>query len=284
MLLSICIPTYNRAEYLNETLHSIVVQSAFNNSFDVEIVISDNCSSDNTSEISNKYVEKYPNKIRYYRNEKNIFDSNFEKVLSYGKGDFLKLNNDTLVHKENTLDILLETITNNIESKNILFFSNGSINNITTLQVDDLDSFVNIVSYNMTWIACFGIWKSDFEQIEDFNKNAKLHLVQVDILLRTIALKKYVEINNSNIFNSVSPKSKGGYNLFEVFGNNYLSILSRYVQNNQLTKKVFDIEKLNLLNKFIFPWFKRTIIDKTISFKTNKANYYLIKLNKYIKN
>jgi len=53
---------------------------------------------------------------------KNIADANFEKVLSYGKGLFLKLNNDTLKHQDGSLDNLLQTITENKETRNILFF------------------------------------------------------------------------------------------------------------------------------------------------------------------
>ena len=277
MLLSICIPTYNRAEYLNETLRSIVVQDRFNKSFDVEIVISDNCSSDNTSEIANKYVKMYPDKIRYFRNEVNIFDANFEKVLSYGKGEFLKLNNDTLVHKENTLDIIIETVKSNIEAMKILFFSNGTIQDIATVQVDDLDSFIKLVSYNFTWIGCFGIWKVDFDLIKDFNRKAKLRLVQVDILLRLISAKKHVLINNTCIFDSVNPKTKGGYNLFKVFVNNYLSLLRICVKNKQIKKSTYDEERLKLLNEFILIWNKRIISEKKYSFKITGSNYYLIK-------
>lgn len=51
-LLSICIPTYNRSTYLRESIESIIHQSEFI-SGDVEIVISDNASTDNTENIGN---------------------------------------------------------------------------------------------------------------------------------------------------------------------------------------------------------------------------------------
>ncbi|MCX8512062.1 MAG: glycosyltransferase, partial [Chthoniobacteraceae bacterium] len=44
--LSICIPTFNRSQYLRLTLESITNQELFQNSDEIEIVISDNCSSD----------------------------------------------------------------------------------------------------------------------------------------------------------------------------------------------------------------------------------------------
>jgi glycosyltransferase involved in cell wall biosynthesis len=58
-LLSICIPTFNRAYILEKTLHSIVSQKIFQDTNEIEVIVSDNCSSDNTFEIVNKYIKKY---------------------------------------------------------------------------------------------------------------------------------------------------------------------------------------------------------------------------------
>lgn len=52
-LLSLCIPTYNRGEILRETLDTIVLSPDFDDR--VEVVICDNCSTDNTREISQEY-------------------------------------------------------------------------------------------------------------------------------------------------------------------------------------------------------------------------------------
>ncbi|EBH2219729.1 glycosyltransferase, partial [Salmonella enterica] len=49
MLISFCIPTYNRKEYLEELLNSINNQEKFN--LDIEICISDNASTDGTEEM-----------------------------------------------------------------------------------------------------------------------------------------------------------------------------------------------------------------------------------------
>ena len=68
-LLSICIPTFNRGDLLNDILSKYVDNPQFDN--DVEIVISDNASTDSTEDICRRYVEKYSN-IRYFKNEENI--------------------------------------------------------------------------------------------------------------------------------------------------------------------------------------------------------------------
>ncbi|HGF6568830.1 TPA: glycosyltransferase, partial [Yersinia enterocolitica] len=46
-MLSICIPSYNRANYLLKALNSIYSQN--NHSMDFEVCISNNCSSDDYS-------------------------------------------------------------------------------------------------------------------------------------------------------------------------------------------------------------------------------------------
>jgi glycosyltransferase involved in cell wall biosynthesis len=64
---SIGVPVYNGEKYLAETLDSLLAQSLE----DFEIVISDNASTDRTSEICRSYQAKDP-RIRYSRNARNI--------------------------------------------------------------------------------------------------------------------------------------------------------------------------------------------------------------------
>ena len=64
-LLSICIPTYNRAECLEDCLRSL--ERATQGLIDrVQIVISDNASTDHTPEVVQKWAAVLP--IRYIRN------------------------------------------------------------------------------------------------------------------------------------------------------------------------------------------------------------------------
>ena len=59
-LLSICVPTYNREIYLQECLDSIISQDSFDEDT-IEIIISDNASTDGTQSLIKKYQEKYRN-------------------------------------------------------------------------------------------------------------------------------------------------------------------------------------------------------------------------------
>jgi abequosyltransferase len=88
--LSVAIPTYNGAGTIRETLDSIIPQLQEN----VDIVISDNASTDNTAEIVREYQSKYSN-IRYFRNEDNVgADRNFDQAIRRSQGEFVWLFSD----------------------------------------------------------------------------------------------------------------------------------------------------------------------------------------------
>ncbi|EDQ3425490.1 glycosyltransferase family 2 protein, partial [Salmonella enterica subsp. enterica serovar 4,[5],12:i:-] len=70
MLISFCIPTYNRKEYLEELLNSINNQEKFN--LDIEICISDNASTDGTEEMIDVWRNNYNFPIIYRRNSVNL--------------------------------------------------------------------------------------------------------------------------------------------------------------------------------------------------------------------
>lgn len=82
--LSICIATLNRAGYIGETLASIGSQLRP----DVEVVIVDGASVDNTRDVVAPYVARYAN-IHYYRETTNSgVDADFDKAVGYATGDY----------------------------------------------------------------------------------------------------------------------------------------------------------------------------------------------------
>jgi abequosyltransferase len=104
--LSICIPTFNRGEYIKSTIDSIVNQCCDN----IEIVISDNASTDNTEIIVKKYIEKFSN-IKYIRQKVNLgADLNYLEVVKYANGNYCWFlgSDDQLV--DGSLAIVLKVI------------------------------------------------------------------------------------------------------------------------------------------------------------------------------
>ena len=93
MLVSIGTPTYNRANgYLKYALESALNQTYKN----IEIIISDNCSPDNTEELVRSYNDE---RIRYVKHAKPLHPiDNFNYCVEMAKGDyFLMLHDDDMI-------------------------------------------------------------------------------------------------------------------------------------------------------------------------------------------
>lgn len=90
MLISICIPTYNRKNLLSRAILSALDQDYQN----LEIVVCDNASTDGTEEIMLEMINKYP-KVKYFRNEQNAgMVANWKLCLERAKGDYYMILDD----------------------------------------------------------------------------------------------------------------------------------------------------------------------------------------------
>lgn len=93
-LISIAIPTYNRASCLRKLLSNILNQIEKLDGL-VEVCISNNNSTDNTSVVVADFQKKYPNLINYNGNKENLgADRNILKVMEMSRGDFIWLLGD----------------------------------------------------------------------------------------------------------------------------------------------------------------------------------------------
>jgi len=83
-LISIGIPTYNRSKGVRKTLASIWAQKYQN----LEVIISDNCSSDDTKNVIQSIGLDHP-ELKYYRQDSNIgLVKNFDFVLRKATGKY----------------------------------------------------------------------------------------------------------------------------------------------------------------------------------------------------
>src|SRR3954447_3399773 len=79
---TVCIPTYNRSELLRSSLQSVLWQSLR----DIEVIVSDNASSDDTAEVVRSLGDP---RVVYDRNDENIgLFANMSRCLSLGSGHY----------------------------------------------------------------------------------------------------------------------------------------------------------------------------------------------------
>lgn len=106
LTLSVCIPTYNRARYLESLLAELATQiGGLKHSY--EILIGDNCSEDTTEQVVASYQGRL--NIRYFRRPSNLGSAeNLNQLYRSARGKYV------LYHADDDLPILAE-INNNLD-------------------------------------------------------------------------------------------------------------------------------------------------------------------------
>lgn len=260
-ILSICIPTYNRAEHLKKCIESIVCQEEFTTG-EVEVVVSDNCSNDNTRDVAYEYSNKYKN-FHYFNNAENIRDRNFPLSISRASGIYRKLSNDTMIWHPGSMAYMVHQIKNKINDKPVMiFYPNDEEQSI---KASSLDETLGVIGYYATSISCFGVWADHF----CYNENGcDKFLWQTEFLLKNIVEKKDSLIITKKLYAINEIKKKDlSYGLFNVFYNNFLGMVRYWLDRGQVSPKVYEEIRKKLLLTFFSPYV---------------ANYNIIAKDKYI--
>jgi glycosyltransferase involved in cell wall biosynthesis len=109
-LVSVCLITYNHEKYIRKSIEGVLSQAT---DFPIEIVIGEDCSTDNTYSICKEYENIFKNEIRIIKHDKNIgLNSNFistvkkcaGKYIAYLEGDDWWIKNDKLQKQINILE------------------------------------------------------------------------------------------------------------------------------------------------------------------------------------
>lgn len=105
-LISIVLPVYNGETFLRESIDSVRSQTYQN----WELIIVDDCSTDNTAEISLAYQEM-DSRIHYFKNEKNLrLPRNLNKGFSLTHGDYLTWTSDDNIYNPDALEKMCTVI------------------------------------------------------------------------------------------------------------------------------------------------------------------------------
>ena len=254
--LSICIPTFNRVNLLLKCLESILSQITADIASDVEIVISDNASSDATEELCRQLEDRFPRNIRYFRQKTNAgAEENVFKVLCLGRGDFLKGLNDSIICQPGSIAELLRVAKACKDTKPALCFLNGALGySDFASDCNTVDLIIQHASYFVTWWGSFGTWREQLDEEALFLRNKHTLLVQTDNLLRQVQANQSAIVVNKHLFDLQTVAPKSGYNVAEVFGKNYIGLLKPYVESGDLSPQTLEAEKRKLLVNHILPY------------------------------
>ena len=166
--LSICIATYSRAKFIGETLDSILCQMVPN----VELIVVDGASPDNTSEVMAQYLSRHP-KIRYFRELVNSgIDADYDKAVGYASGDYCWLMTDDDLLAPDAISRIIGLVNDNLD----LIIVNSEVRSADFSKVlrkrslhfeddreygaEDSESFFSEITNYLSFIGCVVIKRS----------------------------------------------------------------------------------------------------------------------------
>jgi len=135
--ISVVMTTYNGSSFLVNQIESILSQTKRPD----EIVIVDDASTDNTFDILKEYQERYPDKIKIFRNVSNLgISKNFEKAAQLSIGDFIFFSDqDDIWEKEK-----IQTMIGQINGSSLLYSNAVIIDENDRLVANDELQFIGV--------------------------------------------------------------------------------------------------------------------------------------------
>jgi len=236
--LSIIILSYNTARLTEETIESIYASTNLSNER-FEIIVLDNASSDNSSEIIAKLCERYENLHLIQESTNYGFSRGNNRAVQKAKGVYVLFLNSDIIVQDKGIDILLERIKNDESYSFVggkLLNSDGtpqaSCGPFYTLPVVFGALFLRGDYWGLTryspshdrivdWIsgACLLTKKETFEQLGGFDEKIFMYMEEIDLLYRArLKGMRTFFAHNARFIHLGSASSKGKtYPILQVF-------------------------------------------------------------------
>jgi len=141
ILISICILTYNHEDYIEQCLQSIANQEK---KFEIELLISDDCSLDSTVEVINNFVLKNNISVTLNVNSDNkgVIGNLIEllkmckgKYIAFCEGDDYWIDEKKVsMNEKGDVDVIMSILKDNQEFKNMMIEQSNEYKNIITSQ------------------------------------------------------------------------------------------------------------------------------------------------------
>jgi glycosyltransferase involved in cell wall biosynthesis len=180
--LSIAVPTYNRAEFVDSFM------SALRLCFEphcVDVYISDNASSDGSKEILDRHAKENPH-VRYHRNESTIGpDENFERVLGYPDTEYVWLVGDTYKIAEPVIRAVMASLEED-DYDAVLVNVEERVEDVPEQVYTDRSKLLADLGWHITCIGSM-VYSKKLLQHADFQRYRDTNFLQTGILFEYIA-------------------------------------------------------------------------------------------------
>ena len=255
-ILTLCIPTYNRADALKGNIEIIAEQLKEINDGEVEFIVSDNCSTDNTIEVVNHFIDAgIP--IIFNKNELNLGSTgNFLKCINLATGKFILLLGDDDYLVSGALKYLLKCLNN--KDYGLLHIDVHSPVEYPLTEIDDINDYLKRINRQFTWMSGNIFRKDIVEKVGDPSRYMNSFLLQMPFFLKSaleysknaITGERIIEIDAGQKYKVLNGGERYGF--IKVFANNFLEIMSEY------------LKKYDSVSRNTYPYIKRTMFEDWI--------------------
>lgn len=267
-ILTISIAAYNVSAYIKECLDSLV-KCRYLDALDIVVV--DDGSHDNTVEIVQKYVSKYPDSIRLERKENGGHGSTINRAVSVAKGKYFKvLDGDDWVDAVE-LDKLLEVLRKISSDLVLTNYTRCPPRNYKTVDYTNLfvtDTEISMNEYNnrnkFEWISMHAIViRTDVYRNYGFRISEKQFYVDVEFIYFSLVAAKTIYYSPVNVTQYRLGRSGQSVSLEGAYKNISDNIKVAERITNMYYSKTYSIEGkeavlydlVKRVYKSIFVWF-----------------------------
>jgi glycosyltransferase involved in cell wall biosynthesis len=183
-LISITIPTFNRAPFLDACLEYHIPLARKHN---VKIFISDNASDDYTQEVVKRRCAEY-SLISYIRNQDNVgADANFEQALKLADTEYVWLLGDTYTIPEKGLDYLVNLLTSCSANYDIIVFNwKNRVKDTMSQDYADPNKILSDIGWHMTCLSTL-VYRVDMLRVCNFKSYLDTYFIQTGIIFDYIS-------------------------------------------------------------------------------------------------
>ena len=272
-LLSLCIPIYNRLEYLKRMLERFLEDKILFEET-IDLLISDNCSTDDLESCVNEFKSKGL-KITYNRNQKNLGpDGNFLYCFNHAKGKYCWLLGSDDIPVKGFLNSLVTVLQGKEYG---LVHLNHHYDGLSQLfEYSDNQKMVENIAHWITFMSSNIINTKNIAFINS-NQYMDTYLIQVPYYLYSCLNSPVNAIYMYSCFEKDDDSANNGsYNLFQVFVQNLFDVYERFYQQKMLSRKVIENIKRNEYEHFLFPFIKDLLVLKKKSNFDKKHAWHIL--------
>lgn len=250
-ILTIAIPTWNRANILDKALQQLLPQ-IYNYKSQIEIIVSDNASNDHTNNVIKKHltINTSLNIIHYTQIENTGFYGNFKKCRELSTGNYFWLLSDNDLIANNLVDYIINIL--NQKKPSFIFLKDwkhsSTINKKKSFTNKSFPVFEALEKFNYkTTLISAVIFKNDkTNDKEIFIKFKGNTFLGFALFLQSLKDKKdAVQIEGTSLFINVT---KVSFNAFKSFAEDLTQCFDYAINKNLLPKKTVA----NFIDKLIY--------------------------------